>query len=161
MKTPTKKPGSPLDAIYRRVDLTPEQIFQALSRLRQEAQEQIEYLIDLCDELDGDVDLEPDPAEQNLASVSQNAYHYALEAHDDAEEDDCELEDGNDDEPSLGSANPTMSGSQQQWSVANAGLDYEDEHDGGEPDDSGIADMDGYMEQVPSLFEGHHQRVVA
>ncbi|KZD21365.1 hypothetical protein A4A58_13350 [Tardiphaga robiniae] len=114
-ENPTKKPGSPLDAIYRRVDLTPEQIFQALSRLRQEAQQQIEYLIALVDELDGDVDLEPDPTEQNLASVSQNAYHCDLEAHDDAEEDDCELEDGNDDEPSLGSVNPTMSGSQRTW----------------------------------------------
>jgi hypothetical protein len=161
MKTPTKKPGSPLDAIYRRTDLTPEQVFQALSRLRQEAQNQIEYLIQLVDEMDGDTDLEPEPVEGNLATVGSDNLQVWFEAHDDAEQDDCELEDGRDDEWSLGSINPKISGSQQDWTRGAEG-DVELEHDGREPSeedeggqcddegaepDAGIGDFDGLMEQ--------------
>lgn len=67
MKTPTKRPGSPLDAIYRRVDLTPEEIFRTISRLRKDAEKQVEYLIALIDELVGDTDAELEPVESNYA----------------------------------------------------------------------------------------------
>jgi hypothetical protein len=157
MKTPKKKPGSPLDAIYRRTDLNPEQMFQALQRLRLQAMEQIEYLIDLCNEMDGDVDLEPEPAESNLAG-----FQNCSEQQDDGEADDA------DDEPSLGSIEDHPNGcvtrrrrSQEQWATGGT-LDLEEQHDGREPSeedeggqcddegaepDSGIGDFDGLMEQ--------------
>ncbi|MDB5617460.1 hypothetical protein [Tardiphaga sp.] len=132
MKTPKKKPGSPLDAIYRRTDLSPEQIFQALSRLRHEAQVQIEFLIDLVNELDGDTDLEPEPVESNLAG-----FENCCEQADEAEVYDFDDEDNHDDEWSLGSINPTISGSQRTWASGES-ADLEDEHDGREPSLCGI-----------------------
>lgn len=114
MKTPRTKPGSPLDAIYRRTDLTPEQVFQALSRLRKEAERQVEYLISLIDELDGDTDAEPEPVESNyegniginridLDEAEGGAENHDLEAvceDEGAEHDGTEPDE--DREPSLG-----------------------------------------------------------
>jgi hypothetical protein len=94
LKTPTKKPGSPLDAVYRRVDLSPEQIFQALGRLRREAMDEIERLIALVDELDGDVDLEPEPVESNYEGYHPRGGPDQDEAEGDFDdrEDVCEDE---------------------------------------------------------------------
>lgn len=77
-----------------------------LRKLRKEAAAEIERLIDILDRTAGDPDLEP-------------------------EVDD---EDGNDLEPTLGSINPTISGSQAQWSFGTAD-ELEEEHDGREPDE--------------------------
>jgi hypothetical protein len=41
-----------------------------------------------------------------------------------------------------------IDGSQERW-TAGSSLDYEGEHDGREPDESGIGDQDGLDEQVP------------
>lgn len=81
MKTPTKKPG-PLDKLYRRTDLTPEQVFQTLSKLRKDAEAQVEYLIELIDVIDGEPDLERDAGEER--------------------EEENEHADDSDREPSLG-----------------------------------------------------------
>lgn len=104
---------------------------KAIQRLRNEAEQQIERLIAMLDALDGDPDVEIDT---------------------DFELEDEHDESTNDEEPSLGSRNPTIYGDQGSWSAGN-GSDLEDEHDGREPDDddedhepSGIADMDALHE---------------
>lgn len=105
--------------------------------LRKRTEAAIEALVALLDELDIDPDLEPDE----------------------------DAEDGGDDEPSLGAPEVGLSGglyyheaarplvrtgtprrSQLSWSAGGYD-DREDEHDGREPDDSGIADLGGLAEQ--------------
>lgn len=57
--------------LYLPTDLTPEELFQALGRLRSEAEEAVERLIALIDALDGDIDAEPTGDEEpDLGSVS-------------------------------------------------------------------------------------------
>ncbi|SCB33280.1 hypothetical protein GA0061099_10055 [Bradyrhizobium yuanmingense] len=60
-------------------------------------------------------------------------------------------EDGGDEEPSLGSATGWGGSPDNQEGWASGSRDdREDEHDGREPDESGIADMEGLLEQVGS-----------
>lgn len=64
----------------------------------------------------------------------------------DLELDDADDEDGADSEPSLGSVN-SWGGCQSLWAEGAPVFDLEDEHDGAEPEASGIADVDGLIEQ--------------
>ncbi|MDB5657331.1 MAG: hypothetical protein JWQ94_4944 [Tardiphaga sp.] len=52
-------PGTLQEAIYLPTDISPETLFQAIGRLRQEAQDEIERLRSFLNETDGDADLEP------------------------------------------------------------------------------------------------------
>jgi hypothetical protein len=77
-----------------------------------------------------------------------------MELEPEAEGDDCELEDGANEEPSLGShevreAGPVSHFARAVYAAGEMILDCEgDEHDGREPGDSGIGDHDGLLEQV-------------
>jgi hypothetical protein len=86
---------------------------------RQVLEAQISLLIDLLDQIDGDSDIEPDP----------------------------DLEDGSDDEPSLGWSAGFMPELQRQegrgfYMNADGGHDLEDEHDGREPSEDPEPDVD-------------------
>jgi len=63
--------------------------------------------------------------------------------------DGCvDLEDGADAEPSLGSHELPSGAICYLHSVSFGEIDVEGEHDGREPDDSGIGDLDGLREQL-------------
>jgi hypothetical protein len=112
--------------------MTPENVFQAIGRLRREAHDTIDELLTLLDALEGDTDLEPSLA----ATPSLDQTDWAGGSSDDRE--GCAHDDR---EPSLGS---TESVCQAHWS-SGEGDDREDEHDGREPngdehDDDGTAE---------------------
>ena len=126
MKAHTQAPARPQDApLYLRTDVSPEQVFQAIGRLRKEARDEIDRLIRLLDDSDNHMEREPD------------------DEGDDAElEEDDPSEDDGLREPSLGSVGDHHL-NQERWS---AGSRRDIEQDDGE---SGIADRDGLDEQVP------------
>ncbi|MEY9457998.1 hypothetical protein [Bradyrhizobium ottawaense] len=68
---------------------------------------------------------------------------------DDSDEDGDPAENDLEDEPSLGSLGTSEWSDQTKWAAGNRS-DLEDEHDGREPDESGIGDMEGLLEQVGS-----------
>jgi hypothetical protein len=133
----TKPPAEPQDALYLPTDISPEEVFQAIGRLRKEARDEIDRLIRFLDKTDNHMEREPDG---------------------DEDEQSDEPEEGADAEDSLGSLERYASsygpdgrnetGSQTNW-AGGRGDDLEDEHDGAEPDESGIGDQDGLDEQVP------------
>jgi hypothetical protein len=113
-KRPARKPG-----IYVPTDVTPEELFQAIGRLRKDARDEIDRLIQFLDKTDGYVSLELE------------------DAVDDGPIDDNELEAGDgDDEPSLGSHVLPSGAVSYSMPVGRGGeLDCEgDEHDGREPE---------------------------
>lgn len=144
--------------LYIRVDITPEELFQALGRLRSEAEAEIERLLTFLDELDADADFEGsaddeptgDEREPDLGSVAgkKGFDQSTWSAGDD-------MVDGG--EPSLGAfeSHPTRAdyswndkpyrtseGSQDGWSTGNgddrehcSDREEDDSHDGREPDD--------------------------
>ena len=109
-------PEKPQESLYLPTDISPEEVFKAIERLRKEARDEIDRLIRFLDETDNHMERE--------------------EAVDDVACDDDELEVGEgDDEPSLGS-HVTASGavSYSMPVSRNGDLDCEgDEHDGREP----------------------------
>jgi hypothetical protein len=123
-QSPTKPPGEPQDApLYIPTDITPEELFQAIGRLRKDARDEIDRLIQFLDKTDDYVSRELE------------------DAVDDGPIDDNELdgpENGEDEEsdpaePSLGS----LGNHHEQDLWARGGTkDLEDEHDGREPDDN-------------------------
>ena len=137
--------------LYRKTDLTPEDIFKALGdlpRLRDEAAAEIERLIDFLDKTDCVEATTTDPrwidrfGDRVLLELSELDEAVDDEPcdseNDDRELDDCELEDGNDDEPSLGSLG-SGNAPQTGWAALCDGpLDAEEEHDGREPSLCGV-----------------------
>ncbi|MDR3489189.1 MAG: hypothetical protein P4M05_30360 [Bradyrhizobium sp.] len=107
MDTHTQPPAEPQDAVYFPTDTTPEELFVAIGRLRKEARDEIDRLIGFLDHTDDYVSRE-------------------------LEVEDGNDEPGGDDEPSLGSINPTTSRRQAIWSAGDT-CDHEHEHDGREP----------------------------
>src|SRR5665647_1367836 len=128
--TQPRKPG-----VYVPTDVTPEELFQAIGRLRKDARDEIDRLIQFLDktddyvsreledqvddspcddnELDGPEngeDEESDPAEPSLGAPERSASCYGPDGH-----------------------NPT--GSQTNWADGRRD-DLEDQHDGAEPDDN-------------------------
>ncbi|WP_407194403.1 hypothetical protein [Bradyrhizobium sp. STM 3566] len=67
MKTTIGRPADSAGELYRRTDISPEQFFQALGRLRKEAQDEIERLLAFLDSTEPDPDLEP-----SLASLGEH-----------------------------------------------------------------------------------------
>jgi hypothetical protein len=59
MTTTLERPAESAGALYRRTDISPEELFQAIGRLRQDAQDEIEGLLAFLDETEPDPDLEP------------------------------------------------------------------------------------------------------
>jgi hypothetical protein len=111
--TQPQKPG-----VYVPTDVTPEELFQAIGRLRKDARDEIDRLIQFLDKTDDYVSRELE------------------EAVDDVPCDDSELEAGDgDDEPSLGSHVLPSGAVSYSMPVGRGGeLDCEgDEHDGREP----------------------------
>jgi hypothetical protein len=149
MTTTLERPADSAGALYVKTPVTPEEIFQAIGRLRKEARDEIDRLIRFLDETDNHMELEPedegDDAEDepslgfldhmfNQTRVCEGGSIDAEDEHDGAEPD----EDG---EPSLGA----FEGHDNQrvaWLVGSVN-DYELD-----PAESGIADYDGLLEQI-------------
>jgi hypothetical protein len=115
----SEAPAESAGALYYRTDISPEQIFQGIGRLRKEARDEIDRLIRYLDETDNHMEMEPED-----------------------EADDAESE------PSLGSLDRMQN--QTRWGVGNTD-DCEGEHDGREPDETGIGDYDGLLEQTGGM----------
>ena len=123
---PTNTSAEPL---YLPVEMTPEEIFRAIGKLRKDARDEIDRLIRFLDETDNHMERE--------------------EAVDDGPCDDNELdgpeneedEESEPDEPSLGGSASSEWSNQEGWAWQPAvmstrkGTDLEDEHDGAEPGD--------------------------
>jgi hypothetical protein len=156
MNTHVNPPEKPQDAFYIPTDISPDELFDALGRLRKEAEDEIERLIGFLDRTDC---YEATTTSPRWLDRFGDRYDDELEeAADDIACDDNELDaDWSDDEPSLGSreAHPNGyssmndSASQEHWADGNTDEregddgfdDREDlcedegaEHDGREPD---------------------------
>lgn len=126
MKTSLGSAAESAGELYVRTDISPEQIFQAIGRLRKEARDEIDRLIRFLDATENHMELEPED-----------------EGDDSELEDDDPAENDLDDEPSLGSCDPSMGGGDQTRWAAGDRRDLEDD-----PTESGIGDHDGLLEQV-------------
>lgn len=153
--------------MYRRVDISPEDFFQALGRVRRTVRDEVERLIEWLDSTidcdvdcaaddepcDGDPDLEPSLGSFDRMSDQLKAWKprpVRMDSHIDAT--DVEL-DASDDEPSLCIA-------PERELQRTASLDLEDQcDDEGDQSDTGIGDMDGLQEQDPKAFQFCGRRV--
>jgi hypothetical protein len=124
--------GEPLGSVYLPTDVSPEEVFKAIGRLRKEARDEIDRLIRFLDKTDDYMFRELED------SIDDNP-------HDDNELDGpehAEDELSEPDEPSLGA----FEGHDDQsvsWKCANRSDREVD------PAESGIGDQDGMDEQVP------------
>ena len=137
------------EGLYLPVDVTPEQLFQAIGRLRKEARDEIDRLVRFLDETENHMELEPeDEADDSEMEPSLGSFERVVDqskawqqrgefcSGNDAERDEADAE------PSLGSVGD-MHFKQEYWA---AGKRDDRELDGA---DSGIGDQDGLDEQVP------------
>lgn len=129
--------------LYFPADITPEQLFQAMGKLRRAAMDEIERLLAFLDSTEPDADLEENgDREPPLGWTDMEARYGALSAP--AGED----EDGADAEPSLGFATGGWMPEHQRQEgrafhlSADGGQDLEDEHCGAEPEDDSEPDVD-------------------
>jgi hypothetical protein len=123
---------SPQDWLYLPTDISPEEVFQAIGRLRKEARDEIDRLIRFIDKTDDYVSREL--------------------------EDDDDREKVGDEEPSLGSFD-RMTDQSKAWlqrgdnchstDAEQDNADHEDSDPAEESEASGIGDQDGLDEQVP------------
>lgn len=100
MNTHVQPPGEARDApLYIPTDVTPEQVFQAIGRLRKEARDEIDRLIQFLDDTDNHMEMEPDDegddadAEPSLGSLGDhhpNQERWAAGGSRDLEVDDGE-----------------------------------------------------------------------
>jgi hypothetical protein len=126
MNVHTQQPAEPQDTpLYLPTDVSPEQIFQAIGRLRKEARDEIERLLTFLDDTDNHMEREPEDEGDDSE----------LEEDDPAEDDGLR-------EPSLGA----IEGHDDQAIAWASGGRRDLEQDGAE---SGIGDQDGLDEQVP------------
>ena len=138
------------DPLYLPTDISPEEVFQAIGRLRKEARDEIERLIRFLDESDDHMEREPDGDELD-ASYPETGSRLCTPGEDD--------EDAGDDEPSLGSSGHADGGAISYLSQAisdGSEMVYDceaDEHDGREPDDE--ADDPDEPDEQPLEMEGH------
>jgi hypothetical protein len=141
----TAMPANDAGALYLPTDVTPEQLFQAIGRLRKEARDEIDRLIRFLDKTDYYVSRELEDSNDDEPSLGWNASGSQGAGHcggtDDLESETEHDEESDPAEPSLGSVGH-MHFDQTGWA---AGGRRDLELDGGE---SGIGDYDGLMEQV-------------
>jgi hypothetical protein len=120
------------EGLYLPTDVSPEQVFQAIGRLRKEARDEIDRLVQFLDKTDDYVSRELEDQVDDSPC-------------DDNELDGPENEEDEDDglsEPSLGSCGDIHL-DQERWATGNR---CDLELDDGE---TGIGDQDGLDEQVP------------
>jgi hypothetical protein len=150
LQSPTKPPGDPQDApLYIPTDVTPEELFQAIGRLRKEARDEIDRLIGFLDQTDDYVSRElEDPADEE-PSLGWPEQMTGTRPSNCGDIDDLELDDS-DDEPSLGSGAVYANSSQSQWSQPGGGTDDREE-DAGDDREEENEHCDGHAEYEPSL----------
>lgn len=140
--SPASNPRSPQDSLFFPTDITPEQLFRAIGKLRKEARDEIERLLTFLDDTDNHMEREPDGDEDD-ASYPESGCRLCTPGEDD--EDSDADEDDDPAEPSLGflERHPTLysdgrdQSGNQDWLYAGLGGDREDEHDGAEPENEG------------------------
>jgi hypothetical protein len=112
--TPIERPAESAGALYRRTDISPEQFFQTLGRVRRAARDEIERLIDW---LDSTIDVDQDAAV-----------------------DDAPCDGDPDAEPSLGSldrmSDQIKAWAHRGWGDVDMELDRADDEDGDPEEDS-------------------------
>lgn len=119
------------EGLYLPTDISPEEVFQAIGRLRKEARDEINRLIQFLDETDNHMEREPDGDELD-ASYPESGSRMCTPGEDD--------EDTADAEPSLGSSGHASGGAISYLSHAisdGCEMVYDcegDEHDGREPE---------------------------
>jgi hypothetical protein len=144
--------GEPVEGFYLPTDVSPEEVFQAIGRLRKEARDEINRLIGFLDKTDDYVSRElEDAVDDNPCDDNE------LDGPENGEDELSEP-----DEPSLGSIekscslygpdghNPT--GDQTRWGDSGT-KDLEDEHDGAEPPDDAepsLGSFDRILDQTTS-----------
>lgn len=147
MQTTMNGPAKAAGDLYLPTDISPEELFQAIGRLRKEAQDEIERLLAFLDETDGYSTTEQEEAVDDLPCC------------------DDELDGGDasgrevDDEPSLGWTPGEAAQGRCYAGAYGNGVDLEhDAGDSGEhdPGEAGIADLDGLMEQI-GQSRGHRE----
>ncbi|MGY3443710.1 hypothetical protein [Bradyrhizobium sp. USDA 4473] len=164
MKAPLGAPAESAGGLYFRTNVSPEQIFQAIGRLRKEARDEIDRLIRFLDDTDDHMEREPDGSDEpslgfqeafpgmgrgsggddrepDLGSFDRmlsqehcNRQRVGEPVEIDAEQDQA------DSEPSLGSLDHWHS--QEEW-AAGGRRDLEQD-----PAESGIGDHEGLHEQA-------------
>ena len=128
-------------------DLQGEPLSVAPAELRQFVEAEIERLMAFLDGLDGDPELEANGDEADASYPERGGLCVGDSTLSSPHEDD-ELS-GDENEPSLGSANPTIWGNGGVWSSPTPEADLEDEHDGAEDDRDQEGDDD--PDREPSL----------
>jgi hypothetical protein len=147
--TTAPAPEKPQDALYYPTPVTPEQAFQAIGRLRKDARDEIDRLIQFLDKTDDYVsrELEPDgDDEPSLCGVTVER----LIDDSDREADLGSFDRMVDQTKALRTADlrhETLGG----WPVQDGEIDDDREEDdpAEESEPSGIGDHDGLDEQVP------------
>jgi len=174
MNVYAKPPAEPQDApLYLRTEVSPEEIFKAIGRLRREAPDEIDRLIRFLDktddyvsrELEDSIDDNPhdeetddngednedaDPAEPSLASLGLTDQEgWSMGDRRDLEDEHDGAEPSENDEPSLGSFDGLMMDQEVCYLVSGAGMGVSTDAELDDADLSGIGDQDGLDEQVP------------
>jgi hypothetical protein len=166
----TAMPRETAGPLYIPTNVSPEELFQAIGRLRKEARDEIDRLIRFLDDTDNhmereeavdDVGCDDIEVEPSLGWTELEARfgRHAAPADVDAELDNC------DDEPSLGSDDCAIY-NQRGWAAGGTTDCEGDEHDGREPqeddewDDTGIGDPDGLQEQIGRTPGFQYQEVL-
>lgn len=160
MSTAIETPAKPAGALYYPTPVTPEEAFQAIGRLRKDARDEIDRLIQFLDktdnyvsrELEDSVDDNPQhddsELEPSLCGVTAETKR-AEGVDDDLEGDDTPSGRSAELEPSLGSIGVNEWSNQTRW-AGGSSKDLEDEHDGAEDDHEG----DSNENDEPSLGWG-------
>jgi hypothetical protein len=154
MNNHVKPPAEPQDAsIYIPTDVTPEQLFQAIGRLRKEARDEIDRLLGFLDATeDTDTDTQCDDEQIDDCELEPSLCGVEVAAKNMPEDpigDDCELDDS-DYEPSLGSGAVGVHSTQAKWSQPGTGTDDREE-DAGDDREEENEHCDGRAEYEPSL----------
>jgi hypothetical protein len=123
----TAMPADYACALYIPTDVSPEEVFQAIGRLRKEARDEIDRLIGFLDDTDNHMEREPD------LGWPERFGQCAAGGTDDREAEPEHDEHGADDEPSLGSHELPSGAVSYLASVSFGEIDVEGEHDGREP----------------------------
>jgi hypothetical protein len=165
--SPTKPPAVAQDAsVYLPTDVTPEEVFQAIGRLRKEARDEIERLIRFLDDTDNHMELEPSlgwpeptgKGDYGTYGDSRDEGCTNLGVTDDREAEPEHEEDDADSEPSLGSHELPSGAVCYLQSQSLGEIDVEGEHDGREPgeDDEPALDWHDTEPQFPNAGGSMH-----
>ncbi|MDO8400637.1 MAG: hypothetical protein Q7T45_22745 [Bradyrhizobium sp.] len=144
-ETPLGTPEKPQDSFYLPADVSPEEVFKAIGRLRRAAREEIDRLLRFLDDTENHMEREPDGDEADVSYPEGGPRRMISGEGFDVAEDDEDSDTGEDSdpaEPALGSLDGQ--GDQTRW-AAGGRRDLELD-----PAESGIVDLDGLLEQIGS-----------